>query len=327
MTDPSRNGDSPVIGLCARPGEGALVRPLVRALSHRAVLRAVRPGGPAPDAVLATSLAAWAAHDLARIPTAVFVAEAAHWNAATASSEAIPIVVTPSAWVAGEARQAGHPVLEVAPTWSDDRQASPNWPLARARLRARRDLPERLVLVVRDAPAQEGAEPRVYEKLDLPGGDVWVWTVTPDEPDLDALAAAASVVVADGDDDRTAPRLARLAVGVLIELGTDEHRRVEAATQAVELALDDTRTSRLVAAAVLSGRRGSADHAARTLLRLLGLDRGPSTMQTRLEAHLGNLRVPPSSPFQVRLDAAFAPFTIPAPPPDPITAATSRTSS
>ncbi len=174
-------------------------------------------------------------------------------------------------------------------------------------------------------PTEETEEEPTYEKLALPGGDLWVWTVAPGDPDLDDLAAAASVVVADSDDTRTAPRLGRHAAGVLVELGADESRRVEAATQAIELAFDDARASRLVAATVLASRRGSADRAARALMRLFDLDREPLTMHARLETHLGHLRVPASSPFQLRLDAAFVPFDRPAPPLDPITDTTSRT--
>ena len=214
-------------------------------------------------------------------------------------------------------------MLEVAPTWSDDRQAS-----------------------------RHGC--RSSEPGSVPGAtcpSAWSWSCGMRRPRRalnrglrEAGPARGRCLGLDRDTRRARPRRTggrRVGRGRRwrrrphrASLGPTRRRRAGRAGNATSTDASrqprkrsswhstTPRTSRLVAAAVLSGRRGSADHAARTLLRLLGLDRGPSTMQTRLEAHLGNLRVPPSSPFQVRLDAAFAPFTIPAPPPDPITAAT-----
>lgn len=286
------------LGLLARPGEGELLRPLVRALAREVPVHALM-GDRGATALLATSPAALAREDRVTLPAAVWVRDRAHLEALV-SRPGPTVVVTPSPAVAEAARRAGRTVLLVAEPLADDPSADPRWPLVRNRWRERESLPESLLVVVHAADTEPG-------RFVSDSTDDDVRTLAASDPALeDLLAAAAVVVTIDAPDVATR---ARAGGAPTIEAAPADV--ASAILAARELAADPFAAARAAADGVTTARRAGVTRAARTLIDLLGLTPDDAGLEQRVTSRLVELGLPTAGPFRARLHDAFVLFPTP----------------
>ena len=286
------------LGLLARPGEGEVLRPLVRALACEVAVHAAADGRES-TALLATSPDALARDDRRSLPAAVWLVDVEQLDA-IAPRQGPTVVVTPSAAAADAARHAGRTVLEVAAPMVDDPTLDARWPLVRARWRERESLPEQLIVVVHgagSAPAEAAAV--------APGDDVRSVAVT--DPVLDDLLAVAAAVVTIDEPDIAARARAGGAPTVEAERGD----LGSAMRTARSTAADPIAASRASAEGVAGARHAGVSRAARALIALLELTDDVTSLEQRVTSRLSELGLPAAGPFRARLHDAFAPFPAP----------------
>lgn len=284
----------PALGLLARPGEGELLRPLVRALARSVPVHAVREGRTA-TAFLATSPAALRRADDATLPAAVWVTDADP-VASIGTRSATTTIVTPDQATAESARRAGFPVLAVTAPFSEATAIDPRWPLIRARWRARAALRPDLIVLVH-AP-DTAIETPLDESVRV------VAAIDPERDELLGLASVAIVV-----DDPVLADAARSAGAPTIE--TDAADIERAIRLARALCDDPTTASRFAAHGVRAARQAGVERAARTLIDQLDLRSGLVDLEAHTAARLESLGLPATGPFRARLHDAFAPFHAP----------------
>lgn len=300
--------DRPLLGIVARPGEGEVLRPLLRALSARVEIRAVRQGTGEPHAVLATSPLALGTVPEWRGPTAVWIGDEDQLEAFRDLPASVPhTVITTLHEAASAATAGGAQALVVGRLTDADRRERWVPPLVRARWREREDLPQDLVVVIGEATRDCA-----------PDDDSAVRHVTPDDPGLAHLLRVAAACVVG--HDRLALALASgcptvTAADAAAALGVADQVEVvvcddlaDAVRRATELTGSPEAATRLSYAAHTAIARSSAASAADSLVALLGLDPHSNEPWQRAIARLEAIELPTGTPLRRRVVDALQPL-------------------
>lgn len=312
MLGPAR----PVLGIVAEPNDTRALRNLVRALAQHVAVRALRPGGDAPDALLATSPAALAGAPGWDGPTALWIGNAAHLEQFRDLPASVPhTVITPLQGAAQSARASGAQVLLVHQALGEVPSLAWEPPLVRARRRRGASLPDCLVVVVDEHDA--ATDPATPPEAAPATGQIVVRHVQHDDPALADLLRCASAAVVPARALGLAlasgcPTVAEQASADTLGATHGQHLLVastaDSVTEARRLVADPGLATRLSWAATQQAARASVDRAATDLLGLLGLAPPADTPWERTLARLAEVDLPETGPFRRRVLDALSPF-------------------